>query len=718
MMKVDEREIDMGRANNLPLPHGHMVYEHICTLADTYFASLPERRNRLQSTDDLRAYAGQVRETFRKLLKVPSLERTPLRPRVVSVAQRDGYRVENVVFESRPAFLVSANLYVPTDVELPAAGVLHPLGHSWLGKAFERYQRAAITLVKAGFVVLNYDPIGQAERVQYWDPHQKITTIVNPLHSVAVAEHEYAGMQSLLTDVSIGGLMLWDAVRALDYLASRPEVDASRLGCTGVSGGGVLTTYLTAFDERIRVAAPLCYITTRERWLRRNEYADAEQVQDDVIKEGIDHPELCLAAFPRPLLIGTATEDFFPVEGAQEAYEVARRAYGLAGYEDRVSIVIAEGPHGFHPIHRVKVAEWFRRWLYDDPDPAVPDAGAEAEIAEPDELYATPGGQSYYGGSRTVFHFTRDQALKLRKTREKPLHAASNSAHAGISGLTRAQETVRQKLRSLLRLDGVPVLQDPVYDIVETHPWQGGYSLSRLLLQSEPGITLHAAYIRRGNVPPDAPTVVYAAQDPIDVILQCSCDFASSCLRDGLDLFIVELRGLGSVPSTPPKMSTGYRRMGVEGYHFYNYGMVGRNLLGCRVLDLWTAIRTLRHLTENEVPVRVYGHTLGGMVALFAAALDPSINEVVAERSLVSYEMLATTEFYHQPPGILVPGILTVCDLPDVSSCVAPRPLTLRNLTDSMGRIVLAADVEEQYGIVRTVYEAFGRSDALTIEVP
>ena len=171
-------------------------------------------------------------------------DRTPLNPKVVGTLTRKGYRVEKVIFESRPNHHVTANLYLP-EGKPPFPGVLLPCGHSDNGKAYEDYQRACILLARNGMAVLCYDPIGQGERFQLLDLEGK--PVVR-----GTTEHTMAGIGALLVGRQLAGYRIWDGFRALDYLASRPEVDPDRLGCTGNSGGGTLTAYLMALDDRIR----------------------------------------------------------------------------------------------------------------------------------------------------------------------------------------------------------------------------------------------------------------------------------------------------------------------------------------------------------------------------------------------------------------------------------------------------------------------------------
>src|ERR1051325_7043119 len=175
-------------------------------------------------------------------------KKTPLNPKVIGTLKADGFRVEKVIYESRPNHHVTANLYIP-DGKGPFPGVLVPCGHSANGKAAEAYQRACILLAQNGLAALCYDPIGQGERLQLLDDKKK-----DPLGG-NTTEHTMIGIGAWLVGQSCAGYRIWDGIRSLDYLSSRPEVDAKRIGCTGNSGGGTLTAYLMALDDRLAGAA-------------------------------------------------------------------------------------------------------------------------------------------------------------------------------------------------------------------------------------------------------------------------------------------------------------------------------------------------------------------------------------------------------------------------------------------------------------------------------
>ncbi|MCA9132379.1 MAG: acetylxylan esterase, partial [Planctomycetales bacterium] len=204
----------------------------------------------IKTEEDARSYQQKMKDFFvERLGGFP--QRTPLNPHSVARYERDGYIVEKVVFESRPNFHVTALLFLPPG-KGPFPGVLVPCGHSGNGKAETKYQRASILMAQNGMAALCYDPLGQGERHQVRLDDGRTSP---PNHTIL-------GVSCIPLGTNFAQFRIWDGMRALDYLASRPEVDPDRLGCTGNSGGGTLTCYLMALDERIGCAAPSCYVTS------------------------------------------------------------------------------------------------------------------------------------------------------------------------------------------------------------------------------------------------------------------------------------------------------------------------------------------------------------------------------------------------------------------------------------------------------------------------
>ncbi|MEO6808976.1 MAG: acetylxylan esterase, partial [Isosphaeraceae bacterium] len=347
--------------------------------------------------DDLRA---------RFLKAIGSLpERTPLNPKVVGNDQRDGYQVERVIFESRPGHHVTAALYLP-DAKPPYPGVLVPCGHSANGKAAEPYQRICILLAKNGMAAFCYDPIGQGERLQIVKDDGKAAL------PGSTTEHTMTGVGALLVGRSTAHYRIWDGFRAMDYLASRPEIDPKRLGCTGNSGGGTMTAYLMALDDRIAVAAPSCYITSLERLFATIGPQDGEQNIPGQVAFGMEHADYITMRAPKPTLLSVGTRDFFDIDGAWTSFREAKLQYGRLRQGERVSLFESDEKHGFTLPRREAVMRWMRRWLLDkDDNPSESDF----PIAKDEELQCTETGQvmTSFPNERSVFDFNAERAEEL-----------------------------------------------------------------------------------------------------------------------------------------------------------------------------------------------------------------------------------------------------------------------------------------------------------------
>jgi cephalosporin-C deacetylase-like acetyl esterase len=254
-------------------------------------------------------------------------EKTPLNAKSLGTTQAEGFRIEKVLYESQPNFPVTALLYLPdqkpgaTQAKLPAI-VVAP-GHGITGKTTD--YAFASTFARNGFVVLSYDPIGQGERLQYPDP-------TNPGHTLlkqSTGEHGEAGLQPTLLGDALARTFAWDGIRAVDYLLTRPEVDPSRIGAFGCSGGGVMTALLTALDTRIQAAGTACYLTSFDTLLPSLGPQDSEQSTPNFIASGLDFPDWVELAAPRPYAIISTAQDLFPYAGALATATEARRFYAL-----------------------------------------------------------------------------------------------------------------------------------------------------------------------------------------------------------------------------------------------------------------------------------------------------------------------------------------------------------------------------------------------------
>lgn len=385
-----------------------MLYAHLQAECGKAFEARRRDVAALKSESDLRKRQDFLRAKFIEALGgLP--EKTPLNAKVAGTVKGDGFRVEKVIYESRPGHHVTGVLYIP-EGKGPFPGVLVPCGHSDQGKAAEAYQRVSILLARHGFVVLCYDPIGQGERMQL------LTADGKPAIKGNTTEHTMGGIGALLVGSSCATYRIWDGIRSIDYLASRPEVDPKRLGCTGNSGGGTLTSYLMALDDRIAVAAPSCYLTTLERLFATIGPQDAEQNITGQVAFGMEQTDYVTMRAPKPTLICTGTQDFFDIQGSWTTYREAKQVYAMIGHAERVDLIEYNDKHGFSQPRREAALRWMRRWLQ-----GVDDAAVEAPVAvfKEEDLRCTPTGQvlSELKG-KSVFDLNLERERALAATRD------------------------------------------------------------------------------------------------------------------------------------------------------------------------------------------------------------------------------------------------------------------------------------------------------------
>src|SRR5262245_16487509 len=385
-----------------------MVQEFFVARENAVHQQRLERLAALKTKADAERYVQSVRGKIRESFG-PFPEKTPLNARVTKVVERDAYAIENVLFESRPGFLVSANLYVPKGRAFPRPGVVGSCGHSANGKAIDTYQSFCQGLARLGYVVLIFDPIGQGERMQYVDANWK------PIRGTGTAEHNYAGIQQVLVDERFCTWRAWDAVRALDYLVTRKEVDTRHLGITGNSGGGTMTTWLCGLDDRWTMAAPSCFVTELRRNMENELGADIEQIPPRALALGLDHEDFLAALAPKPVIILAKEKDYFDARGNEAAYERLKRLYRLLGSEDNVAYFIGPTYHGYSQENREAMYRWFNGCT------GISDATTEPKLVleKEETLWCTPQGQVAALRSKPIHDFTREKSQALASVRRE-----------------------------------------------------------------------------------------------------------------------------------------------------------------------------------------------------------------------------------------------------------------------------------------------------------
>jgi cephalosporin-C deacetylase-like acetyl esterase len=656
-----------------------MLRDYLLGEAKKHFAARRAAVAALKTPADLRGRQQALRARFLAALgSWPA--KTPLNARVVGKVRGKGYTVEKVVYESRPGSHVTANFYLP-DGKGPFPAVLMPVGHNANGKCAESVQRGAISLARHGIAAFAYDPIGQGERFQLLGGDGK------PLLG-GTSEHTLVGVGALLVGWNTASYRVWDGVRGLDYLCGRPDVDGKRLGCTGCSGGGTLTSYLMALDDRIKAAAPSCYITSLERLFDTLGPQDAEQNITGQVAFGMDHADYLSMRAPRATLVCCSTQDFFDIKGTWESYREAKKLYTLAGRPERLDIVESEGKHGFHTPQRVAMLRWMRRWLLGRDDAPVEE---DARPLPDAELRCTRTGQVLDSlGGVSVFQVTARRAKELAARRARELRTTGDLRVEVARRIGLGPRVARARVEERVSLA------------------RAGCHVRKLLFRTEAGILVPALRFAKDEKA-RGPVVLYVCGEgkaadagpggPIEKLVQA-----------GSVVLAVDLRGFGE--TAPGPSGTSY--FGADLREAFLALHLDRPLLGQRVGDLLAVVRQLPEQARGGL--HVVGVGKGAPVVLHAAALEPAIARVTLRGMVLSWEAVASTPVGRDQLTNVVPGALAAYDLPDLAVLAAPRPLAVLGPVDPAGKAVSVETLKNSWARVRAAYAARRAGKDLTLE--
>jgi len=627
-----------------------------------------DRRNaayeKIKTPEQIVAYQKRMRRFFLDQLgEMP--ERTPLHARVVGRQDRGTYRIEKVIFESQPRHFVTAILYLPQR-KPPYPGVLVSCGHSANGKARDLYQRAPIVLANHGMAALCYDPIDQGER------HQLLNAGGKPVITSSTLGHTMTGVGAILLGRNTATYRIWDGMRAIDYLASRPEVDSQRIGCTGISGGGTMTSYLMALDDRIRAAAPGCYLTSFRRLLDTIGPQDAEQNIFGQVGFGMDHADYVLMRAPQPTLMMTATNDFFDIDGAWHGFRQAKRWYTRLGFAERTDIIEVDGKHGFPAPMRVAATRWMRRWLL-----GIDDAIIESDfpVAQDKDLWCTPHGEvMLLDGARSVYDLNIELEEKLARGRER-LWAST--------GKTKMLDRVRE-VTGIRHLEDLP---KPAWEKTGAQQ-RDGYRIDSIILRPEPGIWLPALAFVPTHASGQACLYVHADGKQADAAAGGPIE---TLVRQGHVVFAPDLRGLGETQSTGKHSYS--RHLAPEWREATIAYLLGRSLLAMRAEDILVCARFLASGASAPKPSTLQLISVGrvGPAALHAAALEPGLfASVILRRGLISWSNVVHTPLAKNQSANLVHGALKIYDLPNLVATAPAKNFAVLEPVDATGRPIAA----------------------------
>jgi cephalosporin-C deacetylase-like acetyl esterase len=574
-------------------------------------------------------------------------ERTPLNARKTGEFEREAYKVEKLVYESRPNFYIPANLYIPKNAKPPYPGVLFQMGHSTNGKAAETYQKCCQGLVQLGFLVLGFDPMGQGERI-YYPGGQGASRLGS-----ADDEHTYPGKQMLLTGDTSTRMQAWDAMRSLDYLAAHPLVDSKRLATTGQSGGGTLSMFLAAIDDRLAAAAVSCGNTENFACANYNPPGstdDAEQNFAGGSAAGFERWDLLYPLAPKPLLILVSAKDFFGtyspryISNGWEEFQKLERIYAALGKPAQLAWADTPLPHGLAYHLRLRIYQWLVRWM----QPGAPPVKAEPPVKlEPDEalLAKPPAGE-------TPFSMNQRRAAAIRT----PDACPQLGSLLGVS-----------RMRSPMRILGTADSRGCKVQSIEVASAPKVWIPAWLFVPAEPDSTKPALVL----LEPSGRSVRWGD----DALYQ-------ELARAGFHVCVPDLRGIGDLTPEFPRAAARHGRNHAEEEHWTWAGLtIGKPLVGQRTTDILAVVDALR---PRRVAIAAQGRLT--VPALFAAALEPSVSALYLSSGLVSFRAVVESETWDHPFANFVPRLLEHTDLPQLAASLAPRPVRLAGTLSAAGK--------------------------------
>jgi len=628
-----------------------------------------KRYDAVKEPEQATQYQQERIDAFLKAIG-PFPERTPLNAKITRTHQKEGYRIEMILLETQPKFYLTGALFLPDDPKwkAPYPAVLVACGHSDLGKGSDLYSKGSALAAVNGVAAFIIDPIDQGER------HQLLKRDGKP-YSLTTAAHNLCNVGSIAVGRNAAHFMIWDMMRSIDYLESRPEIDAKRIGAAGNSGGGTQSSYIMALDPRVAVAAPSCYLCgLYGKLLRKNGPQDAEQCIFGQLRFCMDHADYVMMRAPRPTLMCTATQDMFPIEDSWEAFRAAKRFYDRFNASEKVSLIETDEKHGWSTHLREGMVRWMVRWFFDrnvditEPESLQPLSTEEQFCLEEQEVLKLEGAKS-------TFDLNRDYEKELKQQRQERWK----------NGLT---DELRNDIRRLIVAHPLSELPQPTVETkseAKASPFGVGCRMERFVMQPEPGITLPIIRLTpmEGSGKPilvlngNGKSAALTASEKNKLILGSVERF----LKGGRTVVLADLRGFGETQHSGRQYYR-HNHHGVDADVFYLSYLLGRTCVGQRTEDLLNVARWMK--TDQGIDLYAYG--LPGTVAVHAAALEPSLfGKVEVEASLNAWSDVVEAGICYHPNTDLVHGALTVYDIPNLVESLGEK-LLFHNSINAQGK--------------------------------
>jgi len=666
------------------------LYAYIDDLAHQRLAARATEIAKIHTRSDADRRKAAVRERILRLIGGLPERRGAVAVKAFGSVSGEGFRVEKIAYESLPGFWVTADLYTPASGAGPFPAIVLAPGHGAGGKT-ENWSWGA-NFARNGILALAYDPIGQGERLQYYDVEKKASFIGNP-----TGEHGEANVGPMLIGDTIARYMVNDAMRGVDYLTSRKDVDGSRIGAFGCSGGGTMTAYFAALDDRVKAAAVACYFTSFKELLASNQGAqDAEQSIPHFIEEGMDFPDWAEAFAPKPYAVVSTESDMFPFAGARTTADEAKAFFKLYGADDKLQWITGPGGHGnLGPISPQILAFFTKNLKGAEPNPAF----TPIRAAQTADMIVTPTGQvSTSIGGETVYSINRQRAAKVIPQ----LPALSSKGD-----VEKLQKRLRADILSLTGSMVKPGAASAAITVTGSEQ-RTVYHLENVSLKSDGDTTLDGV-LAVGDVKLVALGGV--ATHPAVLILDDAMPLpeVDRLAKSGHIVMALTPR---PTPVGAESIKSPY--LGVFNLISLRAFLVGKTILGLRVDDVIRAVDSLVSRPDvDRNAISAYGNRASGMALLHAAVLDTRLSRVTIENILASYRMIVDQPVHRNVSEIVVPGILRHYDIGDLLTATHPRQVTLIHPQNALGETLTDADFQSLWPTVFQTARNVGAKDRI-----
>ncbi len=659
---------------------GTLLANYLIDQAAGYYETRDREIDALKTKDDWIKRQADVRSKL-NLIAGPFPEKTPLNVKITGKVKKEGFTVEKVVYESFPGLYVTGCIFIPDNIDGKVPAVLHVSGHNQESFRADLYQVVIINLVRKGIIVLAIDPPGQGENIQYYDPEIKLSSI-----GYSVIEHCYIGNQCFLSGISSAKYFIWDGIRGIDYLISRKDVDPERIGVTGFSGGGTITSYISAFDERVAVSVPCSWATANRRVLETKGAQDAETIFFRGLAEGITFEDLIEVRAPKPTMMTFVTRDqYLSFQGAREAFNEAKKAYAALGAEDKLKLVEDDFQHWMTPKIRLAIFSFFIEHFNLSADPAE----EKVVLLTKDELKVTSTGHlSTSFGGKMIFDITKIETEKLIEKIEQSRRDIDS--HLSL---------VKDKAVKISGYRYPPVAD--VKSLINGRYQRNAYSVGKYAIMGEGDYAVPILLFVPDNGIEKHPAIIYLHPEG-KVVEALPGGEIERFVKAGYVVAAVDVLGRGEVKNSATRgLSGGYTAV-----------LLGRSIVGI-----------IGALAFDELCLPL----------VHAAAFNKSIKSIVLEGSLISYRTIATNRIYragltkNENGGLNHPyevdfdwgiaGVLTAYDIPDIIGCIAPRKIALANIRDHTLGLASPELIRQEMLFPNQVYSWKGAPDNLRISL-